>query len=317
VYTYKKMRHNMRTVTIFGGSGFVGRYVVQKFADKGDLIRVAVRNPIAANFLKPLGEVGQITPVEASILSSDDIARAILGADVVINLVGILYEKGSQAFESIHVEGAHRVAAKVAELEVPTLLHMSALGANKTSHSRYASSKARGEEAVLKHFPQATIFRPSVIFGAEDAFLNRFAQMALISPFLPLVGGGKTLFQPIYVGDVAECFLKASFKAETRGKTYEIGGPSTYTFKTLMEYLLKTIHRKRLLVPLPFWFAKGIGTFAQFLPNPPLTPDQVELLKSDNIVSPDALKAEDLGIRPKSLEALAPLYLARYGAKRD
>ncbi|OJW50613.1 MAG: complex I NDUFA9 subunit family protein [Alphaproteobacteria bacterium 41-28] len=304
----------MRTVTIFGGSGFVGRYMVQKFADKGDLIRVAVRNPIAANFLKPLGEVGQITPVQASILSSDDIARAIHGADVVINLVGILYEKGSQTFESVHVEGARRVAEKASEMGVSTLLHMSALGANKASPSRYASSKAHGEEAVLKHFPQATIFRPSVIFGAEDQFLNRFAQMALISPFLPLIGGGKTLFQPIYVGDVGDCFLKASFKTKARGCTYEVGGPSIYSFKALMKYLLKTIHRKRLLIPLPFWLAKGMATFTQFLPNPPLTPDQVELLKSDNVVSSDSLKTEDLGIRPKALEALVPLYLARYSA---
>ncbi|HUX79832.1 MAG TPA: complex I NDUFA9 subunit family protein [Alphaproteobacteria bacterium] len=304
----------MRTVTIFGGSGFVGRYLVQKFADKGDLIRVAVRNPIAANFLKPLGEVGQIALVQASILSSDDIARAVLGADVVINLVGILVEKGSQTFESIHVEGARRVAEKAFEMGVPTLLHMSALGANKDSPSCYASSKARGEEAVLKHFPQATIFRPSVIFGAEDQFLNRFAQMALISPFLPLVGGGETLFQPVYVGDVADCFLKASIKREARGRTYEIGGPEIYSFKALMEYLLNTIHRKRILMPLPFWLAQGIGIFTQFLPNSPLTPDQVKLLKSNSVVSPDSLGAKDLGIRAKALEALAPLYLARYSS---
>lgn len=305
----------MRTITIFGGSGFVGRYVVQKFADKGDLIRVAVRNPIAANFLKPLGGVGQITPFQASILSSDDIARAIQGADIVINLVGLLYEKGPQTFEAIHVEGARRVAEKAFDLGVPILLHMSALGANKASPSHYASSKARGEEAVLKHFPHATIFRPSVIFGVEDSFLNRFAQIALMSPFLPLVGGGNTRFQPIYVGDVAECFLKAPFKTETMEKTYELGGPSIYAFKELMEYLLKTIHRRRFLLPLPFGLAKGMATLAQFLPTPPLTPDQVELLKADSVVSPDAFRLKDLGIRPKALEALAPLYLARYCLK--
>ena len=302
----------MRTITIFGGSGFVGRYIVQKFAEKGDLIRVAVRNPLSANFLKPLGEVGQITPVQASLLNKDDIFRAIQGADVVINLVGILYEKGSQTFEALHVEGARRVAEIAAELGILNLFHMSALGAEKKSPSLYASTKAHGEEAVLKHFPKATIFRPSVIFGPEDAFLNRFAQMALISPFLPLIGGGKTCFQPVYVGDVAEAFLKASFKGEAQGKTYEIGGPSIYTFKELMEYLLKIIHRKRILLPIPFSLAKAIAFFTQFLPSPPLTPDQVELLKQDNVISSHALKAEELGVYPKALEALAPLYLGRY-----
>lgn len=306
---------NMRTITIFGGSGFVGRYLVQKFADKGDLIRIAVRNPLTANFLKPLGEVGQITPIQASILSSEDVVKAIKGSDVVINLVGILYEKGFQTFELIHVEGARRVAKKASALGIPTLLHMSALGANKASSSHYASSKARGEEAVLAHFPQATIFRPSIIFGAEDNFLNRFAQMALISPFIPLVGVGKTLFQPIYVGDVAECFLKASFKMKARSKCYELGGPSVYTFKALMEYLLVTIHRKRLLVPLPFFLARSIGAITQFFPTPPLTPDQVNLLESDNVVGSNSFGAESLGIRTKALEALAPLYLAPYLAK--
>ena len=259
----------MNTVTIFGGSGFVGRYIVQKFANKGYLIRVAVRNPLAAHYLKPLGEVGQIIPIQASVLSSKEVERAILGADIVINLVGILYEKSSQTFEKIHVEGAKTVAENVKKLGLSTLLHMSALGANKDSLSRYASSKARGEEAVLKAFPTATLFRPSVIFGPEDAFFNRFAEMARISPFLPIIGAGKTRFQPIYVGDVAECFLKAAFKKEAKGKTYELGGPEVYSFKQLMEYLLKTIHRRRLLLPLPFPLAKAMATFAQFLPTPP------------------------------------------------
>lgn len=302
----------MRTVTIFGGSGFVGRYIVQKFAKKGDLIRVAVRNPVAAQFLKPLGEVGQITPVQVSLSSSESLSSVMQGSDIVINLVGILYEKGSQTFEALHVEGARNIAETASKLGIPTLLHMSALGANKDSSARYASTKARGEEMVLKYFPEATLFRPSVIFGKEDAFLNRFAQMAQISPFLPLIGGGTTRFQPVYVGDVAECFLRASLLKEARGKTYELGGPTIYTFKELMVYLLQTIHRKRFLLPLPFSLAKAIGAVAQFLPTPPLTPDQVELLKTDNVVSPQALTAEDLGVPPKALEAIAPLYLAHY-----
>src|SRR3989338_1781517 len=302
----------MSTVTIFGGSGFVGRYIVEKFAAKGHLIRVAVRNPIAANFLKPLGEVGQITPIQASILSTKDVENAMAGSDIVINLVGILYEKGSQTFEAIHVEGARCVAEKAAELHIPVFLHMSALGAKKNSRSRYASTKARGEEVVLKHFPEATVFRPSVIFGPEDAFLNRFAEMARFSPFLPLIGGGKTRFQPVYVGDVAECFLKAAFKKESRGKTYELGGTEIYTFKQLMAYLLKTIYRKRLLLPVPFSLARIMATFAQFLPTPHLTPDQVELLKSNTTVSSKALIAKDLGVHVKAMEALAPFYLKRY-----
>src|SRR3990167_3749244 len=277
----------MSTVTIFGGSGFVGRYIVEKFAAKGHLIRVAVRNPIAANFLKPLGEVGQITPIQASILSTKDVENAMAGSDIVINLVGILYEKGSQTFEAIHVEGARCVAEKAAELHIPVFLHMSALGAKKNSRSRYASTKARGEEVVLKHFPEATVFRP-------------------------LIGGGKTRFQPVYVGDVAECFLKAAFKKESRGKTYELGGTEIYTFKQLMAYLLKTIYRKRLLLPVPFSLARIMATFAQFLPTPPLTPDQVELLKSNTTVSSKALISKDLGVHVKAMEALAPFYLKRY-----
>jgi uncharacterized protein YbjT (DUF2867 family) len=302
----------MKTITIFGGSGFVGRYLVQKFAEEGHLIRVAVRNPIAGNFLKPLGEVGQITLVQASILSPEDIFKSIQGADIVVNLVGILYEKKNQTFESIHVEGARCIAEIASKMGISRLLHMSALGANKDSPSRYASTKARGEEAVLSHFPQATLFRPSVIFGPEDAFLNRFAEMARYSPFLPLIGGGKARFQPVYVGDVAESFVNASFNRKAPGETFELGGPQIYSFKDLMIYLLKTIHRKRILLPLPFPLAKMMGFFAEFLPTPPLTRDQVRLLKSDTVVSPHALTIEDLKVSPKALEVIAPLYLHRY-----
>lgn len=305
----------MRTVTIFGGSGFVGRYIVQKLAKRGDRIRVAVRNPVAAGFLKPLGEVGQITLVSVDLFSKESLVKTMQGSDVVINLVGILFEKGSQTFKRIHVEGAANIAQVASELGVPTLLHMSALGANKASHSRYASTKAHGEERVRKHFSEATIFRPSVIFGPEDSFLNRFAQMALLSPFLPLIGGGKTRFQPIYVGDVTDCFVNASFLLEAKGKLYELGGPSTYTFKELMVYLLKTIHRKRLLLPIPFTLAKVMGALTQLLPTPPLTPDQVELLKADTTVSPKTLTAEDLRVSPQALEAIAPLYLSRFRAR--
>jgi len=305
----------MQTVTIFGGTGFVGRSLVQKFAESGALIRVAVRNPFHAQALKPLGEIGQISLIQASISSQSDVLRAIQGSDVVINLVGILAEKGSQTFEAIHVEGAERVAEAAKQQGISTLLHMSALGVSKDSNSKYSSSKARGQEAVLQRFPNATVFRPSVIFGPEDAFLNRFAQMAFASPFLPLIGGGKTKMQPVYVGDVADCFKHASLMEDAKGKIFELGGPSVYTFRELMIYLLKTIQRKRLLLPIPFFAAKALATLAQYLPNAPLTPDQVELLKIDNILSSSSFRAEDLKVRPKALEAIAPLYLGRYRPK--
>lgn len=302
----------MRTITIFGGSGFVGQSLVKEFVKEGNFIRVVARNPAKAPLLESLGPSGQITFMQGSIL--ENISPAIQGADVVINLVGLLAEKGSQTFEALHVEGARRVAEKASALGVPTLLHMSALGADKNSRSLYASTKAKGEAAVLHHFPTATIFRPSVIFGPGDAFLNRFANMALISPILPLIGGGKTRFQPIYVRDVARCFLKASLISHRQ--TYELGGNTVYTFKRILEFLLKTIHRKRFLMPIPFGLAKGMATFAQFLPNSPLTPDQVELLKTDNVVSSSSLTIKDLGITPEALEKIAPLYLKKYCPKR-
>jgi uncharacterized protein YbjT (DUF2867 family) len=302
----------MKTVTIFGGSGFVGTQIVQKFADSGAQVRVAVRNPLAAQYLKPLGEVGQINIVQVSLSSDADIIEVMKGSDVVINLVGILYETGSQTFEAVHVEGAKRIAKAASKLGVPKLIHMSSLGVIKKSRSLYSSSKARGEEAVLKAFPNATIIRPSIIFGPKDAFFNRFAQMAVTSPFLPLIGGGKTKMQPIYVGDVADSFIRACVKPEAQGKVYELGGPSVYTFRDLMEFLLKTINRKRLLITIPFSVAKGLARIAQYFPGVPLTPDQVELIKTDNVVSPTSLHAEDLGVYPKALEAIVPAYLERY-----
>lgn len=304
----------MKTVTIFGGSGFVGTQLVQKFADSGAQVRVAVRNPLAAQYLKPLGEVGQINLIQVSITSGKEILEVMQGSDVVINLVGILYEQGSQTFEAIHVEGAKRIAKTAAKLGIPTLIHMSSLGVSKKSRSLYSSSKARGEESVLKAFPKATILRPSVIFGPSDSFFNRFAQMAVLSPFLPLIGGGKTTMQPIYVGDVADCFVRASFDPKTQGGTFELGGPTVYTFRQLMEFLLKTINRKRLFLPIPFAIAKGLARIIQYFPGAPLTPDQVELLKTNNVASPTSLHAEDLRVYPKAVEAIVPAYLERYRA---
>jgi NADH dehydrogenase len=305
----------MLTVTLFGGSGFIGRALVQKFAERGDRIRVAVRNPLSAQFLKPLGEIGQIIPIQASVTSIADIQHAIEGSDIVINLVGLLYESGSQTFEAIHVEGAKSIAKVASKLGIPTLLHMSALGVTKGSKSRYASTKARGEEAVLKHFPRAIVFRPSIVFGPQDAFFNRFASMARYSPALPLIGGGHTKMQPIYVEDVADCFMNSIHFEQFGGKIFELGGPTVYSFKYLMEYLLEVIHRRRLLIPVPFMMAKGMASIAQFFPGVPLTPDQVELLKTDNILTTQSLKAEDLHVRPKAMETIVPLYLERYGRK--
>ena len=299
-------------VTIFGGSGFAGRHTVSAVAKRGWRVRAAVRRPDLAGHLQPMGSVGQVHAVQSNLRYPKSIADAVAGATAVVNAVGILAPAGRQSFDAVHAGGARAVARAAREAGVKRFVHISAIGADTASAARYAQSKAAGEAAVLEEFPTAIILRPSIVFGPEDEFFNRFAALARMSPFLPSIGLGLTRFQPVYVGDVAEAFLKASFKGEAQGKTYEIGGPSIYTFKELMEYLLKIIHRQRILLPIPFSLAKAIAFFTQFLPSPPLTPDQVELLKQDNVISSHALKAEELGVYPKALEALAPLYLGRY-----
>jgi uncharacterized protein YbjT (DUF2867 family) len=299
-------------VTVFGGSGFIGRYVVQRLARDGWTIRVAVRHPARAGFLKPLGNIGQITPLCVPLQDPDAVAAALSGADAAVNLVGILFESGRQRFQAVQAEGAGTIASAAAAAGVGSLVHLSAIGAAPDSPSAYARSKAEGEAAVRAAFPEAVILRPSVVFGPEDSFFNRFAEMARFSPALPLIGGGRTRFQPVYVGDVAQAAVTALTDPDCRGKLYELGGPKVYSFRELMELLLKAIGRKRALVNLPFGLARLQATFLELLPKPPLTRDQVTLLRSDNVVSPDALTLRDLGIEATAPEAVIPTYLDRY-----
>ncbi len=299
-------------VTVFGGSGFLGRHVVRALATRQYRIRVAVRRPELAGHLKPLGGVGQIETVQANLRFPHSVEAAARDADIVINLVGILFEHGRQRFDAVQAEGAETVA-RAAEAR---LVHVSAIGADGNSLSHYARSKAAGERLVLAAQPQAVIMRPSIVFGPEDEFFNRFAGLACISPFLPLPGGGQTLFQPVFAGDVGEAIAKAVDGEAKPGTIYELGGPDVHTFKALMEFTLATIERRRLLLPIPFALMKLQAEFLQFLPKPPLTPDQVELLKHDNVVSGAAHEQgrtlEALGIVPNSIASVVPDYLWRF-----
>ncbi len=299
-------------ITVFGSSGFLGRHLVRRLTKQGWTVRAAVRRPSAATFLKPMGDVGQITPIRAPVQDRDAVAAAVEGARAVINLVGILYEKGDRNFAAIHAQGAQNVAAAAAQAGVERLVHVSAIGADSRAESDYARSKAAGEAAVKTAFPGASILRPSVVFGPEDDFFNRFAAMATLSPVLPLLGGGATKFQPVYVGDVAEAIAACLADPAAQGKTYELGGPRVYSFKELMVLMLDQIGRQRLLVPWPFALADLQAAFLEKLPVPPLTRDQVKLLRRDNVVSKGALTLADLNIAPAAPESILPLYLDRY-----
>jgi uncharacterized protein YbjT (DUF2867 family) len=311
------MASNLETlVTVFGGSGFVGRNVVRALCKRDYRIRVAVRRPELAGHLQPLGRVGQIHAVQANLRYPASIAAAMRDSHIAINLVGILAESGAQRFDAVQAAGAGAVAKAAAAIGA-RMVHVSAIGADENSPSRYARSKAAGEKAVLSAVPSATIFRPSVVFGPEDQFTNRFAALARMSPALPLIGGGTTKLQPVYVGDVAAAVAEAVDGNAEAGATYELGGPEVLTMREVMELILATIERHRKLVSLPFGLAKLQALLLQFAPGPlKLTPDQVALLRSDNVVSEPAkaagLTLEGLGIAPDSLEAIAPQYLWRF-----
>jgi len=303
-------------VTIYGGSGFLGRHTVRALARAGWRIRVATRNPGRGFFLRPLGTVGQIDFVKCDVADADSVATAVKGSNAVINLTGILFQKG-QTFEDVQAEGAANIARAAADAGATVLVHVSAIGADAQSESEYATTKAQGEQAVRESFPQAVILRPSIIFGPEDGFFNKFAAMARYLPVLPLVGGGHTRFQPVFVGDVAAAIVKALSSEEARGRTFELGGPSIYSFKELLQLILRETGRKRILAPLPFGIATVQAAFLQILPNPILTMDQVKLLKKDNVVAPTAAGLADLGITPTSVEAVIPSYLWRFRAKGE
>jgi NADH dehydrogenase len=302
-------------VTVFGGSGFVGAQAVRQLAKAGWRIRVAVRNPAAAYAMRLHGDVGQIDIVQANIRNEPSVRRALSGASAAVNLVAVARESGRQGFQALNVMGARNVANAAKAEGVGRLVQVSALGADPASESKYARTKAEGEAAVREIRPDAVVIRPSVVFGPEDNFFNRFAAMAQVSPALPLIGGGHTRFQPVFVGDVGKALARTVTAQEAAGQTYELGGPATFTFRQLMELMLAEIGKRRVLAPIP-WAVAGmlgsLGELAGALIEPPVTADQVILLKTDNVVSGAYPGLADLGITPTTLEAVLPSYLYRY-----
>jgi len=299
-------------IAVLGGSGFIGRYVVKRLAERGEVLAVGGRHAADAKFLRLKGEVGQVGLVNIAIDSEAVLPEFLAGKDALINCVGILREHGAQTFDLVHHTAPARLARLAREAGVARLIHISAIGADPRSTSAYARSKAAGEQAVRDAFPTATILRPSIVFGPEDDFFNRFAAMARLSPFVPLIGGGETRFQPVYVGDVADAVIRALDDPAAAGRTYELGGPKIYTFRQLMEVMLTETKRKRWFIDLPFGLAALQARLMAVLPNPPLTVDQVEMLKRDNVVSSGALTLQTLGIEPTAVEAILPLYLDRF-----
>lgn len=309
---------NDRIVTVIGGSGFVGRHVVRELARAGFRIRVVCRRPAAAAYLKTAGELGQIQVVAGDIAKPESLIPHINGAYAVVNLVGILFESGKQKFATLHTNGAEKIAQACRAARVPVLVHMSSLGVNKASASKYARSKVLGEHAVRAAYPDAVILRPSVIFGPDDNFLNQFAHMAMLSHLLPAVGGGKTRFQPVYVGDIARAVRMVVESPACRGKVFELGGPEVLTFRQLLAYILKVTGLKAHIVPIPSFIASIIGFVVERLPRRlrVLTRDQVRLLKHHNVVDSSAFSFRHLGIHPASMEMVAPPYLSRYGKRQ-
>jgi NADH dehydrogenase len=303
-------------VTVIGGSGFVGRHVVQALAKRGYRIRVACRRPDLAGHVQPLGTPGQVVPVQANVRYPASLAAVSEGASAVINLTGVLYSRSAQSFDAIHVFGAEAAARAAKAAKARTFIHMSALGADADSASDYARTKAEGEARAKAAFPGTSIIRPSIVFGPEDDFFNRFAALARFSPVLPLIGGGETRFQPVFAGDVAKAFARLVEPSDLTGKTYELGGPEVMRFRELMEFTLATIGRRRLLVPIPWGIARMMGAVMGLLPKPMLTMDQVALLKTDTVVSAEAERAgatlQGLGIEPVGIEAIVPAYLYRF-----
>jgi NADH dehydrogenase len=321
-------------VTVFGGSGFIGRHLVSRLAEQGLTIRVAVRDPEDAHYMMTMGNVGQIVPFATDVGDEATLGAAVNGAQSVINLVGILSEWGQQNFESLHTKGAANVARAAKAAGVQNLVHISAVGANSRAASNYAKTKVAGEDAVNAAFPGATILRPSVVFGPEDGFFNLFAGLARLIFFMPvfgcpsfpsfkvfksgkifqinIYGDGGTKFQPVYVGDVADAIVATLTDERAKGQTYELGGPTVYSSVEIMKLILKNIGRRRMLLPIPFWYLATVAWFLQKFPSPLLTCDQVMQLKVDNVVSPEAKTLRDLGVAATPVEAIVPGYLLRF-----
>jgi uncharacterized protein YbjT (DUF2867 family) len=299
-------------VTVFGGSGFIGRHLVRALANQGWRIRVAVRHPNTAHFLRPMGRVGQIQTLKTNVRNDDDVRLALKGADAAINLVGILAQGGRQRFNALHVEAAERIARLSAQMRVGRLIHFSALGASEEAPALYFQSKAEGEARVRAAMPSATIVRPALVFGPEDQFFNRFASLARFVPVLPLFGGGHTRFQPVFVADVAQGVTELFRHHGTPGRVYEFAGPEQMTFKEVMQFTLREIQRRRLLLPLPYGIGTIEGAVLQFLPGKLLTMDQVRMLKTDTVPSGANPGLQQLGIVPSGPEAIVPSYLWRF-----
>jgi NADH dehydrogenase len=303
-----------KTILVIGGTGFVGRYVVKVLAEQGFRVKVVSRNPSAVGAIKTMADVGQIAFISGDLAQPETILRHVKDAYAVVNLVGILFESGGkQNFNMLHAVGAEKLAQAATSFGVQHFIHMSALGVDRATSSLYAHSKMHGEKAVRMAFPDAVILRPSVMFGSEDNFFNQFAGMAMCLPVLPLIGGGNTKFQPVYVGDVARMMLAAILQPErANGRIFELGGARVMSMKQIMEYILEMTNRRAMLLPISFGAASIMGGVMQLLPKPMLTRDQVMLLKHDNVISGNYPGMEALGISPTSIESVVPSYLKRY-----
>lgn len=305
------MTLDYKKACVFGGTGFVGRLIVGELARQGYIVKVATRVPERAYFLKTAGNVGQIVSFPCNYNDAGSIADAVRGCELVVNCIGILFEKGKSTFQKIHVDLPRAIGQACATQKVTRLIHLSALGCDSAT-SKYGKSKKDGEAALQQVFPAVTILRPAAIFGAEDNFFNMFARLSVVLPVLPLIGGGKTKLQPVYAGDVAAAVVSAAIHEQTKGHLYELGGPDVVSFKELYARIFAQTKRPRTLVSLPWGIAKIQGCMMSLLPNPMLTVDQVESLKTDSIVSVNALTFRDLGMVPSAMEGILPTYLARF-----
>ena len=306
------MQNNQKIIAIFGAGGFLGKHLMRQLTELDYRVKVATRNPYLKGYLKPLGNPGQIELFKTNIFNPEDIKQVLKNCDLAINLVGILYETRKQKFNQVHVKFPYLLSNLCNEIGVKNLVHISALGVREGHISKYMQSKLEGEKNIQKVFKPSVILRPSLVFGPADKFFNAFASIAQFSPALPLIGGGKTKFSPIYVGDVAKAIVKTLKLENSKPKIYELGGPKNYSFKELMEILLEEIKKKRFLIPIPFSVAKLQSYFLQMMPNPLLTSDQVDMLKYNNIVSGEYPTLEDLGIRGKTIQSILPKYIYRF-----
>ena len=307
------MQNNQKIIGIFGAGGFLGKHLMRQLTKLDYRIKVATRSPYLKGYLKPLGNPGQIELFKTNIFNSEDVKRVLKNCDLAINLVGILYETRKQKFNQIHAQFPNLLSKLCNELGVKKLVHVSALGVKEDHPSLYMQSKLQGEKNIQNTFEQSVILRPSIVFGPEDKFFNTFAALAQFSPVLPLIGGGKTVFEPIYVGDVAEAIVKSLELNNLKPSIYELGGEN-YSFKELMQILLNEIRKKRFLIPIPFGMAKFQSYFLQMMPTPLLTPDQVEILKHNNVVSGKYKTLRNLKITSTTIQSILPKYIYRFRA---